>query len=61
MYYSKLIENIISSVKDTWTDERNVMNKNHGNGNKIVDTIMYDNNVISDPYKIPNEFHNFFY
>ena len=60
MYYSKLIENTKSNVKDTWNVLRNIINNNQGNGNNIVDTVMYDNNVISDPCRISNEFNNFF-
>ena len=33
----------------------NIINKDHGNGNNIVDTFMYDNNVMSDPHKIEYE------
>ena len=55
MYYSKLIENTNSGVKDTWKVIRNIINNNHGTGNNIVDTFIYDNNAISDPYKIANE------
>ena len=51
MYYNKSIENTKSSVKQTWNVLRNIIKKNHGNGNYIVDTFTYDNNVISDPYK----------
>ena len=43
MYCSKLIEDTKSSVMDTWNVFRNVMKKNHGNGNNIVDTFTYDN------------------
>ena len=60
MYYSKHIENTKSSVKDTWNVLRNIINNNQGNGNNIIDTDMYDNNVISDPCRIANEFNNFF-
>ena len=60
MYYSKLIENTKSNVKDTWNGLRNIIEKNQGNGNNIVDTFTYDNNVISDQCKIVNEFNNFF-
>ena len=34
--------------------------KNQGNGNNVVDTFTYDNNVISDPYGIANEFNKNF-
>ena len=57
MYYPYLIESTESSVKDEWNVIRNIINKNHGNGNKIVDTFTYDNNVITDPYKIANEYN----
>ena len=60
MYYSKIIENTKSNVKDTWNVLRNIISKNQGNCNNIVDTFTHDNNVMSDPYKIVNEFNNFF-
>ena len=36
---------------------RYIMKKIYRNGNNIVDTFMFDNNVISDPYKIANKFN----
>ena len=65
MYYSKPIENAKSNVKDTWNILRNILDKNHGNGNNIngnniVDAFTNDINVISDPCKIANELNNLF-
>ena len=64
MYYSKLVEYTIHCILYKYQmymeSLKNIIDKNQGNYNNIVDIFTYDDNAISDHYKIANDFNDFF-